>query len=94
MTLTLKETTIFALNLKKQRYQPQDQQALGWYVTPPSQYIAPHQSTIIWKAGGHTGFTSWLGFSPSKAVGVLIVANTDHINNIEPAGFAIISQQS
>jgi beta-lactamase class C len=60
------------------------EQAWAWvYVAPPS----PNPSgvtPIIWKNGGHPGFSTFIGFSPDKKLGLVILTNTGGIALINP----------
>jgi CubicO group peptidase (beta-lactamase class C family) len=54
------------------------EQAWAWrYFTPPN---GGHP--IISKDGGHPGFSTWIGFSPDKKYGLVILLNTGGLNLI------------
>jgi CubicO group peptidase (beta-lactamase class C family) len=55
------------------------EQAWAWqYLAPPASN--PNGDTpIISKLGGHSGFSSWIGFNPDKKYGLVILLNTGNI---------------
>ena len=58
------------------------EQAYAWrYLTPPDPN-PKNETPIISKDGGHPGFSTWIGFSPHKSYGVVILMNTGGINLI------------
>ena len=70
-----------------------NRQALAWQVSLPtkSHPKIAHDTTIIWKGGEFPGFNSWIGFSPSKQYGVVILMNTGSMNMAAPVAAAGIS---
>jgi len=51
--------------------------ALGWHV------LATSTSQIVWDNGGTGGFRGFMGFAPSRKVGIVVLSNTDGVNGIE-----------
>jgi len=51
--------------------------ALGWHV------LATSTTQIIWDNGGTGGFRAFMGFAPSRKVGIVVLSNTDGTNGIE-----------
>ena len=66
----------------------QKEQAWAWiYVAPPAD--DPSQHPIIYKGGDHPGFAAFIGISPDKKYGVVILTNT-HGLHIDPVGVSMI----
>jgi CubicO group peptidase (beta-lactamase class C family) len=51
--------------------------ALGWH------YLSTTTSQLIWDNGGTGGFRAFLGFSPKRKIGIVVLSNTDGSNGIE-----------
>lgn len=67
----------------------QKEQAWAWIYVAPPQDNPSNIKPIIFKGGDHPGFASFIGFSPDKAYGVVILANT-HPLHVDPAGLNMI----
>jgi CubicO group peptidase (beta-lactamase class C family) len=81
---TLTDATIFLGACGSQK-----EQAWAWdYVAPPE--ANPNNiKPIIFKGGDHPGFAAFIGFSPDKSYGLVILANT-HPLSVDPAGLNMI----
>jgi len=51
-------------------------QAWAWRLLPPPTPNPNNDTLIISKNGGHPGFSTFIGFNPAKAYGVVILMNT------------------
>lgn len=59
-----------------------DRIALGWIVRGPA------GGETVWHNGGTGGFSAWLGFSPSRGVGVAVLASGDE--SVDDLGWHLI----
>jgi CubicO group peptidase (beta-lactamase class C family) len=59
-----------------------DVQAWAWRVLEPPSPNTNDEKPIISKDGGHPGFSTWIGFSPDKKYGLVILLNTGGIGLI------------
>ena len=66
-------------------------QGWAWVYVPPPEPNPTNASPIIWKDGGHPGYSTWIGFNPGKAYGIVLLYNTGGVSPKE-AGLEIIRQ--
>ena len=90
---SLKDSVINVL-VNYKPYFMKAERALAWLVSPPSTKDPSfaHDDTVIWKSGGHPGSSSWIGLSPTKRYGVIILANTHIGDELKLAGLRILGQ--
>jgi CubicO group peptidase (beta-lactamase class C family) len=67
----------------------QKEQAWAWIYEAPPENNPNNLKPIIFKGGDHTGFAAFIGFSPDKKYGLVILVNT-HPLSIDPAGVNMI----
>jgi len=65
------------------------EQGWAWRIVPPPTPNPNGVPAIIAKNGGHPGFSTYIGFSPEEAYGLVILMNTHGINVLND-GAAII----
>ncbi len=83
---SLKDSTIYVLNSHYKLlkiYKPYLAQALAWVLSP--------RKHILWKSGSSVGSSTWLGISPSKGMGVVILANTRVKDEVKFAGLNMLA---
>ena len=59
-----------------------NEQAYAWVYLVPPDPNPNHYTPIIWKDGGHPGFSTFIGFSPDRSYGLVILLNTGGIGLI------------
>ena len=57
---------------------------LGWLIVKPSSY------EIVWHNGGTGGYRSFVGFVPSKRVGVVVLSNTFTATGVDDIGMHLL----
>jgi len=67
----------------------QKEQAWAWIYLAPPEVNPSNVTPIIFKGGDHPGFAAFIGISPGKKYGVVILTNT-HPLHIDPAGLNMI----
>jgi CubicO group peptidase (beta-lactamase class C family) len=67
----------------------QKEQAWAWIYVAPPEVNPSNVKPIIFKGGDHPGFGAFIGLSPEKSYGVVILTNT-HPLGIDPAGLNMI----
>lgn len=55
---------------------------LAWIIT------LSNGQTIVWHNGGTGGYRSFIGFDPTRKVGVVVLTN--HAQSIDDIGFAVL----
>ncbi|RYZ15257.1 MAG: serine hydrolase [Alphaproteobacteria bacterium] len=58
------------LQVRRPTNRPDTLVGLGWGITQRE------GQTIIWRAGGHPGFSSWVGYDPASRSGVVVLSNS------------------
>lgn len=61
--------------------------ALGWVV------ITPRGNAIICHGGGTGGYRSWVGFDPSRKVGVVVLSNSNYESIVGAIGVHLLAPQ-
>lgn len=87
---TLADPTLYTVDTETGKPSP-NVQAWAWVYVPPPEPNPNNASAIIWKDGGHPGFSTWIGFNPGKAYGIVLLYNTGGVSPKE-AGLEIIRQ--
>jgi CubicO group peptidase (beta-lactamase class C family) len=67
----------------------QKEQAWAWIDVEPPAFNPKDEKPILYKGGDHPGFASFIGFSPGKNYGLVILANS-HPLHVDPAGLQMI----
>ena len=67
----------------------QTHQGWAWAILEPPVPNPNNATPIIYKNGGHPGFSTFIGFNPDTSYGVVILVNTGHIGLIN-AGLNMI----
>jgi hypothetical protein len=57
----------------------QNQQGWAWVYVAPPEANPNNIKPIIWKNGGHPGFSTFIGFSPDKSYGLVALLNTGNV---------------
>ncbi len=73
----LAESMAAMLSIRRPTRYPGLELALGWH------FLATSTTQIVWDNGGTGGFRGFMGFSPSRKVGIVVLSNTDGMNGIE-----------
>jgi CubicO group peptidase (beta-lactamase class C family) len=81
---TLADATIYVGGCGSQTHQ-----AWAWAILEPPVLNPGNAKPIIYKNGGHPGFSTFIGFNPDKLYGVVILLNTGNIGLIN-AGLNMI----
>ena len=81
---TLADETIYVGGCGSQTHQ-----AWAWAILEPPVVNPSNVKPIIYKNGGHPGFSTFIGFNPDKTYGVVILLNTGNIGLIN-AGLNMI----
>jgi CubicO group peptidase (beta-lactamase class C family) len=87
---TLKDPTIYTIDTKN-GVPGENVQGYAWVYAPPPDPNPTNATALIWKDGGHPGFSSWIGFNPAKAYGIVILNNTGGVSP-QDAGIKVIKE--
>ena len=87
---TLADPTLYTVDTQTGK-PSENVQAWAWVYVPPPDPNPDNASAIVWKDGGHPGFSTWIGFNPGKAYGIVLLYNTGGVSP-KDAGLEIIRQ--
>ena len=76
------------LDVRKPTTQPGLTNALGWQIS------LPDGLEIVWKDGTTAGYSSFLGYSPQKRIGVVVLSNTSTARGVNDIGMHVLDSTS